>query len=100
MIRSYIICKCKPFPLSAHNYVWNFKEAWPLKMVGGNGARSLEYQRLALEKSLIFSGEPMSSTSDMELNDVLGKFIMKCRKKDKKNYPGKTLYEMIYCMQA
>ena len=42
----------------------------------------------------------LSSMSDEELYDVLGKFVAEVRKEGQEEYPGKTLYEMICCIQA
>ena len=42
----------------------------------------------------------LSCMSDEELNDVLGKFVAEVRKEGQEEYPGKTLYEMIRCIQA
>ena len=39
--------------------------------------------------------EPLSSMSDEELDDVLGKFVAEVRKEGQEEYPEKTLYEMI-----
>ena len=52
-----------------------------------------------------YLGEPvyekaLSSMSDEELDDVLGKFVAEVRKEGQEEYPGKTLYEMICCIQA
>ena len=38
--------------------------------------------------------------SDKELDEVLGKFIAEVQKEGQEEYPGKTLYEMICCIQA
>ena len=38
--------------------------------------------------------------SNEDLDEVLGKFVAEVRKEGEKEYPGKTLYEMICCIQA
>ena len=38
--------------------------------------------------------------SNEDFDEVLGKFVAEVRKKGQKEYPGKTLYEMICCIQA
>ena len=52
-----------------------------------------------------YLGEPvyekaLPSMSDEELDDVLGKFVAEVRKEGQEEYPGKTLCEMICCIQA
>ena len=37
--------------------------------------------------------------SDEELDDVLGTFVCEVRKVGQEDYPAKSLYEMILCMQ-
>ena len=44
--------------------------------------------------------ESLSSMSNEDLDEVLGKFVAEVRKEGQKEYPGKTLYEMICCIQA
>ena len=44
--------------------------------------------------------EALENMSDEELDDVLGKFVSEVRKEDKEEYPGKTLYEMMCCIQS
>ena len=44
--------------------------------------------------------EALSSMSNEDLDEVLGTFAVEVRKKGQKEYPGKTLYEMICCIQA
>ena len=44
--------------------------------------------------------EALSSMSNEDLEEVLGKFVAEVRKEGQKKYPGKTLYEMICCIQA
>ena len=38
--------------------------------------------------------------SNEDLDEVMGKFVAEVRKEGEKEYPGKTLYEMICCIQA
>ena len=38
--------------------------------------------------------------SNEDLDEVLGKFVAEMRKEGEKEYPRKTLYEMICCIQA
>ena len=38
--------------------------------------------------------------SNEDLDEVLGKFVAEVREEGQKEYPGKTLYEMICCIQA
>ena len=38
--------------------------------------------------------------SNEDLHEILGKFVAEVRKEGQKEYPGKTLYEMICCIQA
>ena len=35
-----------------------------------------------------------------DLHGVLGNFVAEVRKEGQKEYPGKTLYEVICCIQA
>lgn len=44
--------------------------------------------------------EALSSMSNENLDEVLGKFVAEVRKEGQKEYPGKTLFEMICCIQA
>ena len=44
--------------------------------------------------------EALSSTSNEDLDEVLGKVVAEVRKEGQKEYPGKPLYEMICFMQA
>ena len=44
--------------------------------------------------------EALSIMSNEDLDEVLGKFVAEVRKEGQKEYPGKTLYEMICCVQA
>jgi uncharacterized protein YggL (DUF469 family) len=44
--------------------------------------------------------ETLESMSDDELDEALAKFVSEVRKTDGEEYPGKTLYEMICCIQA
>ena len=89
----------------------NLEEAGRLITVGGNGAgsfRVFEDWRKARNKLVLkepYLGEPvyekaLSTMSDEELDDVLGKFVAEVRKEGQEEYPGKTLYEMICCIQA
>ena len=84
---------------------WAADNSWRI----GNGAGSLrvfEEWRKARNKLVLkepYLGEPLyekvlSSMSDEELDDVLGKFVTEVRKEGQE-YPGKTLYEMICCIQ-
>ena len=48
-----------------------------------------------------YLGEPVYNEALSSMSDeVLGKFAAEVRKKGQKEYPGKTLYEMICCIQA
>ena len=63
----------------------NLEEAGRLITVGGNGAGSLEP----------YLGEPLynevlSSMSNEDLDEALGKFVAEVRKEGQKEYPGKT----------
>ena len=63
-----------------------------------------EYLKIGVLKEP-YLGEPvyekaLSTMSDEELDDVLGKFVAEVRKEGQEEYPGKTLYEMICCIQA
>lgn len=42
----------------------------------------------------------LENMSDDEMDEVLAKFVSEVRKADGKEYPGKTLYEMVCCIQA
>ena len=44
--------------------------------------------------------EALSSMSIEDLHGVLGNFVPEVRKEGQKEYPGKTLYEVICCIQA
>ena len=44
--------------------------------------------------------EALSSMSIEDLHGVLGNFVAELRKEGQKEYPGKTLYEVICCIQA
>ena len=63
----------------------NLEEAGRLITVGGN--------------ELVYN-EAQSSVSNEDLDKVLGKFVAEVRKEGRKKYRGKTLYELICCIQA
>ena len=44
--------------------------------------------------------EALSSISNEDLDEVLGKLVAKVRKERQNEHPGKTLYEIICCIQA
>ena len=44
--------------------------------------------------------EALSNMSNEDFDEVLGKFVAEVRKKGQKEYPGRTLYELIFCTQA
>ena len=70
--------------------------------------RAFEAWRKARSKLVLkepYPGEPvyneaLSIMSNEDLDEVLGKFVAEVRKEGQKEYPGKTLYEMICCLQA
>ena len=44
--------------------------------------------------------EALSSMSNQDLDEVLRKLVAEVREEGQKEYPGRTLYELICCIQA
>ena len=90
---------------------WNLEEAGHLTTVRVKGAGSFEdlfedwhkaTNKLILKEPYLGQpvyNEAMSSMSNEDLDKVLGKFVAEVRKEGQKEYPGKTMYEMICCIQ-
>ena len=89
----------------------NLEEAGRLITVGRKWCwvlKVLEAWRKARSKLVLkepYLGEPvyneaLSIMSNEDLDEVLGKYVAEVRKEGQKKYPGKTLYEMICCIQA
>ena len=88
---------------------WNLEEAGHLTTVRGKGAGSFEdlfQDWLKARNKLIlkepYLGQPVSmrQCQACPVRTSTRKFVDEVRKEGQKEYPGKTMYEMICCIQA